>query len=133
MEDRPESRPLTGISLLVIDDDPAVRRILGRQLVCEGARAVCAAGAAQGLDLARTQEFDLVILDVCLPQAAPGRTVAELKHAAPGRPILLITGGADPARIAEAKQAGAAGPLQKPIEIHALVDAVLRSAAADAG
>jgi CheY-like chemotaxis protein len=52
---------------LVVDDDPAARRLLEPIITRLGRRAVCVASAEEGLEVARTDPPILVVLDLCMP------------------------------------------------------------------
>ncbi|HLB54731.1 MAG TPA: GAF domain-containing protein, partial [Gemmatimonadales bacterium] len=54
-------------TVLVIDDDPATRQLLGRMLGKEGFRVLEAAGGEEGLALARAERPDVITLDVLMP------------------------------------------------------------------
>ncbi|HNY68888.1 MAG TPA: response regulator transcription factor [Bacillota bacterium] len=58
---------LSGSTVLLIEDDPNVRRLLPRYFEREGAATLAAAGGLEGVDLALDRRPDLVLLDVNLP------------------------------------------------------------------
>jgi DNA-binding response OmpR family regulator len=53
--------------ILIVDDDPANRELLGRRVEREGCAAVLAAGGAEALALLAVDGFDLVLLDLVMP------------------------------------------------------------------
>ncbi|MFN9917724.1 MAG: response regulator, partial [Pirellulaceae bacterium] len=55
-------------TLLVVDDEPAVRRVLVMRLQLAGYRVVCAEDGEQALELFHSEQPDLVVLDVMLPK-----------------------------------------------------------------
>ncbi|MEY4358980.1 MAG: hypothetical protein RLZZ631_466, partial [Cyanobacteriota bacterium] len=55
-------------TLLVVDDEPAVRRVLVMRLQLAGYRVVCAEDGEQALTLFHQEQPDLVVLDVMLPK-----------------------------------------------------------------
>ncbi|MEB3303246.1 MAG: response regulator, partial [Cyanobacteriota bacterium] len=55
-------------TLLVVDDEPAVRRVLVMRLQLAGYRVVCAEDGEQALELFHREQPDLVVLDVMLPK-----------------------------------------------------------------
>ncbi len=55
-------------SVLVIDDDPEVQRMIAGWLSKEGFRVTCARGGEQGLELARALRPDVITLDVVMPR-----------------------------------------------------------------
>src|SRR5437868_8830716 len=57
--------PLT--SVLIVDDEPAVRDLMSRWVSALGLRAQTAASAAEALATLRTQHYDLAVIDVMMP------------------------------------------------------------------
>lgn len=55
------------LTLLVVDDDPAIRKLLEVTFEMDGYRVVLAADGPEGLALARTEHPDAVLLDVMMP------------------------------------------------------------------
>ena len=74
----PETEPPVG-TVLVIDDEPAVREIVTRLLGREGFRVVTAAGGEEGLELARHVAPDVITLDVLMPGMDGWAVLAGLK------------------------------------------------------
>ncbi len=66
-------------TVLVIDDDPAIRDILSRVLVNEGIRCITAADGAEGLQMAHEHAPDLIILDVNMPKVDGWSVLLTLK------------------------------------------------------
>ncbi len=66
-------------TVLVIDDDPAIRDILSRVLVNEGIRCITAADGGEGLQMAREYTPDLIILDVNMPKVDGWSVLLTLK------------------------------------------------------
>ena len=96
-------RPLR---ILVVDDDPLVRRAMREALATDGHAVVAADGGQEGIDTfheftARGERFDLVITDLGMPRVDGRRVVAAVKEASPATPVFLLTGwgnrlGGDP-------------------------------------
>src|SRR5262245_50039864 len=65
-----ERQPMTNAraSILVVEDDEAMRDLLAEELGDAGFAVDSAGGAASGLELARVQRFDLVITDLRMPE-----------------------------------------------------------------
>ena len=55
-------------SVLVVDDDPVNRSMLARSLEANGNRVTTAKDGAEALDKVRSEEFDVVLLDVVMPK-----------------------------------------------------------------
>ena len=60
-------RQSSQLRVLVVEDDPHIRELVLLHLGLEGLQGSASADGAEGLQLARTQPFDLIILDVMLP------------------------------------------------------------------
>lgn len=118
----PERVTAPSTTLLVVDDEPLVRRALARTLRRGGYEVAEAADGAEALDvLAARPEVKCVVSDVMMPRL-DGRALAEkLATSAPDLPVVLVSGNAGPTE---------AGPrrafLTKPVPEGALVAAVAR-------
>jgi CheY-like chemotaxis protein len=80
-------------SLLLVEDEPAIRAFVARVLLDAGYRVVAAESAEQALGLvARTGPPAAVITDVLLPAMNGTDLAAELRHRTPGLPVLFVSG-----------------------------------------
>ena len=80
--------------ILVVDDEPAVNRVVTRYLSHVGYRVLDASSAAEALDRVRRQEprVDLVLCDVVMPGVGGVDLAAVLLSRAPGPSVILMTG-----------------------------------------
>jgi CheY-like chemotaxis protein len=118
--------PATGRqSVLIIDDDPAVRDVFGRYLAKEGFNVRQAADGRNGLELARAVRPDAIILDVMMPGMDGWGVLSELKSDPnlQSVPVIMAT-LLDDKEIGYAL--GAQEYLTKPVERDRLV-AIVRS------
>jgi PAS domain S-box-containing protein len=87
--------------ILVVDDNSAVRTITGILLRTFGHDAIEAAGGQDALDLLeRDRQFDLLIVDLAMPNMYGDEFVARARELVPGVPTLFVTGYAEPGRVA---------------------------------
>ena len=107
--------------LLLIDDDPALLRILGRSLVYEGFAVDAAASGAEGLTRARERYPDLVILDVMLPDLEGLEVLRRLRAADALLPVLLLTARDGPADQVRGLEGGADDYVVKPFAFEVLL------------
>ena len=79
--------------ILIVDDNPVVRRILCRIFEVEEGYDVCAeaANGKEAMELARKYKPDLIILDLALPDMSGFDAASELKRLLPDVPIILFT------------------------------------------
>jgi CheY-like chemotaxis protein len=114
-------------TILHVEDDPVisafVERVLARQ---PGASLLSASTGAAALRLAREQSPDLVLLDLRLPDI-PGEQVFHRLRQDPDTrdiPIVITTGGGFPGEVERLLAGGAAGCLEKPIDLQELRELV---------
>lgn len=76
--------------ILIIEDEPAIRRILQEPLTAAGYRVTAASDGLEGIQTFRAGSFDLVILDILLPKR-DGYAVCETIRQDSQIPIILLT------------------------------------------
>ena len=118
--------------VLVVDDDKAVRESLVRALQLEGYEVVSASDGAKGLEAAKTESPDVIVLDVMMP-GVDGLTMCRVLRAEKNRvPILMLTARTETSDRVAGLDAGADDYLPKPFaldELLARLRALLRRSA----
>ena len=117
-------------TILVIDDEPQIRRVVRHALEADGARVLEAATGREGADLAAAQTPDLVVLDLGLPDM-PGLEVCRELRVWSAAPVLVLSARHSDAEKAALLDAGADDYVTKPfspVELRARVRAQLRRA-----
>jgi DNA-binding response OmpR family regulator len=114
---------LGGVSprVLVVDDEPGVRRALERGLRAEGMQVVTASDGPSGLHAALTGSFDAVLLDIMLPGLSGYRVLERLRAAGVATPVLLVSAKDGEVDQADGLDLGADGYLVKPFSFVVLV------------
>ena len=119
--------------ILAIDDSASMRQILSATLTAAGYEVTLAADGAEGLESALAVRFDLVLTD----QHMPGKTgldlIAELRGnpAYADTPILVLTTESGEPFKAAAREAGATGWIEKPLDPELLTELVAALAEPD--
>ncbi len=109
-------------SVLVVDDDGAMREMLVSLLEEEGLRAISAAGVTAAVEQVREHEFDAVISDIKMPGRDGVELVGELRTLRPDTPVILMTAFGSIDSAVSAMRAGAFDYLTKPFKReHVLV------------
>jgi two-component system nitrogen regulation response regulator GlnG len=107
-------------TLLVIDDEPAVCYSFRRVFEGEGLTVLTAATGAAGLELARAQNPDVVVLDLQLPDQNGLEVFSQLQQLDARRPVLFITAHGTTDSALEAMKQGAFDYVIKPIDLERL-------------
>ncbi len=107
--------------ILVVDDDPSVTSLLKRGLSYEGFRVVTAGSGKEGLDLARVQPPDLVILDVMMPGIDGLEVCRRLRAVDPALPIIILTARDGTADQVQGLETGADDYVVKPFTFDVLL------------
>ena len=119
--------------VLVIDDEPQIRKFLDISLRAQGYQVAMAANGEEGLASLATQGADLVILDIGLPDKDGHEVLSELRQWSQA-PVIMLTVRAGEAEKVAALDAGANDYVTKPFgvqELMARVRALLRQHAAE--
>jgi len=122
---------LPRLRILIVDDDPLLRKSLGVILEAEGHQVTAADGGQAGIDAfgaarQRDASFDLVISDLGMPHVDGSKVAAAIKRLSPSTPVILLTGWGQ-RLIAEAKVPPHVDHvLSKPPKLNQLREAIAR-------
>ncbi len=123
---------MTLATVLVVEDDAAIRRGLVDALTFHGYAVREAADGKAGLDAAMATNVDLILLDILMPKMDGFAVLREVRQAKPQMPVIIMTArGEEPDRVKGLKD-GADDYVVKPFslpELLARVQAVLRRSA----
>ena len=117
--------------ILLVEDEPGLVLTLGDRLEAEGYAVETAADGERGLELATSEPFDLVILDVMLPKRDGFEVCRAIRRASVEAPILMLTARGEVLDKVLGLKLGADDYLTKPfdmLELLARVEALLRRA-----
>lgn len=107
--------------ILIVEDEPAMTRLLARVLREEGYVVETAADGSSGFALAVAGGFDAVVLDWMLPDRSGIQIVGGLRAAGIATPVLMLTARGQVEDQVEALDAGADDHLAKPFALAALL------------
>jgi len=103
-------------SVLIIDDEPNIRRMVGALLEAEGFEVRDASDGQSGIARSLEWEPDLVLLDLMMPGALDGiATLEQLRERFPELPVVMMSGRAGLADAVKATRLGAVNFLEKPL------------------
>ena len=110
----------TTLRVLLVDDEPAIRRALRTPLNEMGFHTTEASRGEEALHLVQSQTFDVVLLDVNMPGMGGMKTLTRLRSIAPRLPILMLTVVDGEEEKVEALESGADDYITKPFNIREL-------------
>jgi two-component system nitrogen regulation response regulator NtrX len=103
-------------SVLIVDDEPNIRRMVGALLAAEGYDVRDAPDGASGLARAKESEPDVLLLDLMMPGELDGlATLARLRESVPDVPVVMMSGRAGLSDAVKATKLGAFNFLEKPL------------------
>lgn len=112
-------------SVLIIDDEAPIRKVLRKALEMEGYKVMDAADGSEGIDLYRKHPTDLVLTDILMPEKEGLETIMAFRRDFPEVTIFAMSGGGlinSDSCLGMAKSFGAARVYTKPLKIEGLLE-----------
>src|SRR5580693_7312032 len=117
-------------SVLIVEDDAALREALTDTLRAAGIAPLAAADAREALKLLASEQIALVISDVQMPGASGYELLSDIKRLRADLPVVLMTAYGTIAQAVSAMREGATDYIVKPFDAQALIDMARRQLAA---
>jgi DNA-binding NarL/FixJ family response regulator len=119
------------VRVLIADDEPLFAEALELLLSADDRIVVVgrAADGGEAVELARTLEPDLVLMDLSMPGVDGFDATEQIAAGSGAARVLVLSGSADPADVAKARKAGASGYITKDQIAETLVEAILAAGA----
>ena len=114
----------TAPSILIVDDEAAILRLITRFLGLAGFRVEAASGVSAGLAAVYRERFDLVLCDLRMPDGSGRDFLSAALSFDPGLPVIIMSGALDEDTISSLLAAGARTILTKPVQSSVLVSVV---------
>lgn len=115
-------------SLLIVDDQQGVRRLLYEAFSDEGYHVRMAEGGQEALKIVSQEMPDIILLDIKMPVMNGLETLRELRKMDPDVPVLMMTAYGEMEVVEAAKKMGVKHYIIKPFDLHEvrlLVKAIL--------
>jgi two-component system, NtrC family, response regulator len=112
--------------VLIIDDDEGICKMMCAKIKSMGHEAECAQTLSYGLDLAGTGIFDVVYLDVKLPDGNGLHGLLKIRETVPNTEVVIITGIGDHADAELAINNGAWDYIEKPSTINLMINPLVK-------
>lgn len=132
MEERDRRQPERADkpTLLVVDDDDAILRVLTRFARTAGFEAVACGAGSQAFEHLRRRPIDVALVDLRMPDIDGIGVLKRIKEQRPGCEVILMSGAATVESVVEAIKLGALDYLTKPLDFDRLTD-LMRSVVAE--
>jgi len=116
------------VSVLVVDDDPVILRLLQVNFELEGIEVATAADGDEGLKMAQSDRPDLVISDIMMPKVNGLELLAALRSSpdTASLPVILLSAKAQVADVQRGLELGADDYVTKPFDPLELIDRVYK-------
>jgi two-component system nitrogen regulation response regulator NtrX len=112
-------------TVLIVDDEPNIRRMVGALLSAEGYDIVEASTGAQGVRLAEDSDPDVVLLDLMMPGELNGMAALQrMKERRVELPVIMMSGRAGLSDAVQATKLGAVNFLEKPLTPEGVLFAI---------
>ncbi len=108
-------------SILIIDDEVSIRKSLTGALKDEGFSVSCASSGDEGLECIRKNVFDVVLLDIWMPDKDGLETLKQIKTETPGQTVVMMSGHGTIETAVRATKLGAFDFVEKPLSLERLL------------
>jgi DNA-binding NtrC family response regulator len=112
--------------ILVVDDEDTLRTVLSQELKGEGYEVETAADGQIAIDTLREKQFELVLLDIKMPNVTGFEVLKYIKQNHPTLKVIMLTGFADLKNAIESKKLGAEDFVSKPYDLVDLITTIER-------
>ncbi|MEJ5273125.1 MAG: response regulator transcription factor [Spirochaetota bacterium] len=110
--------------ILLVEDEKGIRNVLKDNLEYEGYSIIEAEDGVKGLEIARNENPDLIILDLMLPQMHGYDFIKQLKKTHPSIPIIIVSAKSEEIDKIKGLDLGADDYITKPFQIRELVSRI---------
>ncbi len=110
--------------ILLVDDEETMVKYLSRRLIRRGFDVSVAYNGLSALEEIKKNDFDLVLLDVLMPEMDGIETLKEIKKIKPETEVIMLTGHASVEVGIEGMKAGAFNYILKPFNPNELVEEI---------
>lgn len=114
-------------TILVIDDEPGIRQLLGVLLERKGYDVILASSGTEGLATFRKADPDAVVVDLKMPGVNGLEVLKEIRATCPQKPVIVFTGAGMRESEETAIRLGAVDCIQKEFSLHRLGQAIRRA------
>ena len=112
------------MKILVVDDEPEVAEVIAESVRVQGHETVTARNGQEALQILETFLPDAVFLDLVMPGLSGLDVLRQIRETHQSLPVIIISGRATAAQVAEAKHLGVTDVVEKPFALKHLSEAL---------
>ncbi len=113
-------------TILVVDDEDALRTVLSSELTSEGYDVRSAADGDEAIEVLKREKVDLILLDIKMPRMNGFEVLRHVKKTRPRTKVVMLTAFADLKNAIESKKLGAEDFVSKPYDLVDLLTTIDR-------
>lgn len=115
--------------VLLVDDEEEFLDVLGERMQVRGMEVKTSASAMQALETLEKESFDVIILDLMMPEMDGLEALKRIKHNRPELQVILLTGHGTIEKGVEAMRLGAMDFVEKPADLETLAGKIEKARA----
>jgi DNA-binding NtrC family response regulator len=115
--------------VLLVDDEEEFLDVLGERMQMRGMEVKTSASAMQALETLEQESFDVIILDLMMPEMDGLEALKRIKHNRPELQVILLTGHGTIEKGVEAMRLGAMDFVEKPADMETLASKIEKARA----
>ena len=105
------------VKVLIIDDQPGIRRLLAEILIEEGYSVITAINGIEGIAKAEEMQPQIILVDMKMPGIDGLETLRELKQRNPHEKVIMMTAYGELDLVNQARELGSVGYVTKPFDL----------------
>ena len=113
--------------ILVVDDEPSIRKALSMGLASDEFEVDVASDGNKGILLGARKKYDILIVDLCLPDIYGLEVIEKIKLGTPEIISIIITGNTDMESSIESIRLGVSDYIEKPLDLKTIKDAIAKA------
>lgn len=115
------------VKILIVDDEAGIREVLSRKLSSAGFQCLTAPDGINAMKLLKSDQVDLVLLDVTMPGKSGAIVLKDIKAKYPDIAVIMVTAVADVQTVISLMKEGAYDYVIKPVELNTLLFSIDRA------
>jgi len=115
---------MTRKSILIVDDDPNICKVLATNLEAKGYAVKCAETGKKAIEMSKDEQFNLALIDIRLPDMQGTELLTQLRGTVPKMMKIIITGYPSIENAVEALNKGADAYVLKPLDMEKVLKTI---------